>query len=60
MGQKIDAVGRGVSMIGKLMTSALWGGAAVLGFQSGQMIVGIVAVAYLGYLWLLGGRLLIY
>lgn len=59
-GSKIDKVSRGISMGMKLFVSALWGAGGVLCFATGAWPAGLVALAYLGYLWLLGGRWLIY
>jgi hypothetical protein len=60
MGEKINRVNRGVSMLGKVLTSALWAAAGVVGAVGGKPIVLLPVALYLAYLWLLGGRWLIY
>ena len=60
MGAKLDAVGRGASIVGRVLVSLLWAAGGVIGVISGAPLVGVVAAAYLAYLWLFGGRWLIY
>jgi hypothetical protein len=60
MGKKTDAVVNGVNMTLKVITSLIWAAVCVGGFAAGQPIVGVVAIAYLIYLWVFGGRWLIY
>lgn len=57
IGDKVEA---GTNIVVKLMTTALWAVVAVAAFGSGAPLVGAGAVVYLGYVWLLGGRLMIY
>ena len=60
MGKKADAVVNGVNMTLKVITSLIWVAVCVAAFAAGQPIVGVVAIAYLMYLWVFGGRWLIY
>lgn len=60
MGKKTDAVVNGVNMTLKVITSLLWLAVCVGGFAAGQPIIGLVAIAYLVYLWVFNGRWLIY
>jgi hypothetical protein len=60
MGRRTDAVANGVNMTLKVLTSLLWAAVCVGGFAAGAPIVGVVAIAYLVYLWGFGGRWLIY
>ena len=57
IGDKVEA---GTNTVIRLMVTALWGLVAVGAFSSGAPLVGVGAIAYLGYVWLLGGRLMIY
>jgi hypothetical protein len=56
----VDRIGQGVSFVAKLFTTVLWGFAVVGGFAIGSPLVSVVAIAYLAYIWLFGGRWLIY
>jgi hypothetical protein len=60
MGRKADAVVNGVNMTMKIITSILWILAGIGAFSLGHPIIGVVAVLYLVYLWIFGGRWLIY
>ena len=60
MGRKMEVAAAGVSMVAKVLTSFLWLAVCIAGFAAGQPIVGIVAALYLVYLWVFGGRWLIY
>lgn len=60
MGRKMDVAEAGVSLVAKLAVTALWVVVAIAGFSVGQPILGIAAIAYVVYLWLFGGRWLIY
>ena len=44
----------------KLLTTVLWVGGGLLAFGAGEVLLGLIAVAYLTYLWVFGGRWLIY
>jgi hypothetical protein len=55
-----DKLNTGVNVVLRLFTTLLWGAIAVAGFATGVWYVGVLAIAYLGYIWLLGGRWLIY
>ena len=56
----IDVVGHGISIVAKLMITGLWFALIVLGFEAGVPWLGVMGIAYLAYLWLFGGRWLIY
>ena len=60
MGNKTNAVTNGVNMTLKVMTSLLWLAAGIGGFVAGQPIFAVAAIAYLIYLWVFGGRWLIF
>lgn len=60
MSSKMDRVSAGISMTSKVVVSLLWIAGAVIAFQIGVWYLGLLAIAYLGYLWVLGGRWLIY
>lgn len=60
MGDKADAVVNGVNMTMKVITTLLWGAFGIAAFSLGHVWLGIVAVLYLVYLWVFGGRWLIY
>lgn len=56
----LDVVGASVSVVGKVLTSSLWGLGGVLALGAGEPLGALVAVVYLVYLWVFGGRWLIY
>ncbi len=60
MGEKLDAVGRGVSILAKVMVSVLWIAVGAIAVAAGQPLLLLVVIPYLIYLWLFGGRWLIY
>jgi hypothetical protein len=60
MGRKADAVVKGVNVTAKILVSLLWVAVCIVGFAAGQPLVGIFALLYLIYLWVLNGRWLIY
>lgn len=60
MGAGMDAAARGVSAVSRVLVSALWAAVGVAGFSAGEPAVGLLCLAYLAYLWVLGGRWLIY
>lgn len=60
MASKWDTVANGVNLTAKIVVSVLWAAGAIAGFALGQPIIGIVATLYLVYLWVFGGRWLIY
>jgi hypothetical protein len=49
-----------MSFVAKAMVSALWGAGGIVCFAAGAWWGGLIAIAYLAYLWVLGGRWLIY
>lgn len=57
---RFDKVARGINMGMKTFVSALWavGGAGC--FWAGAWPLGLIAMVYLAYLWVLGGRWLIF
>ena len=55
-----DTVGHGISMVAKLISTGFWFALIVLGFTAGVPLLGVLGIAYLAYLWLFGGRWLIY
>jgi len=57
IGDKVEA---GTNIVVKLITTAFWVLVAIGGFSSGAPLVGLLAVAYLGYVWVLNGRMMIY
>jgi hypothetical protein len=60
MGRKTDAVVNGVNLTMKIITSLIWVAGGIGAFVYGAPLLGIVAVLYLAYLWVFGGRWLIY
>ena len=60
MGSNLDRAAAGGRIAARIGVSALWGGAAVIAFSAGSIIVGLACVAYVVYLLAFGGRLLIY
>jgi hypothetical protein len=60
MGRKMDVATRGVNVTVKVFVSALWAAAGIAGFATGLWWFGLLAIAYLVYLWFFGGRWLIY
>ena len=60
MGRKWDAAESAMSVTAKLLVSLLWVALCIVGFASGVWELGLVAIAYLAYLWLFGGRWLFY
>jgi ABC-type Co2+ transport system permease subunit len=46
--------------VARLFTSLLWVGGGIVAFSIGQPLIGVVAIAYLVYLWVFRGRWLIY
>ena len=55
-----DTVGHGITVVVKLIVTVLWLGFIVLGFTAGVPWLGVIGIAYLAYLWLFGGRWVIY
>jgi hypothetical protein len=60
MGKKLEAVNTGINVTLKLVTTALWVAVTIAAFSLGSPIFGVVGIVYLVYLWVFGGRLLIY
>lgn len=60
MGRKADAVVNGINIAGKVLVSLLWLGGAIVTFAAGVWWAGLLCIAYLLYLWVFGGRWLIY
>jgi len=56
----LSGLERGASMFVKVLTTALWGAIGVGGFATGVWWIGLLAIAYLAYIWVWGGRWLIY
>jgi hypothetical protein len=56
----MNKIGRGVSIVAKVLTSVLWIACGVVGVSAGQPVVILPVVAYLAYLWVFNGRWLIY
>jgi hypothetical protein len=57
---RLDKVAAGASLVARVLVSLLWGAGGVVCFASGAWPAGLIAIAYLAYLWLFGGRWLIY
>ncbi|MCU1371625.1 MAG: hypothetical protein JWO77_2819 [Ilumatobacteraceae bacterium] len=55
-----DVIGTGVSITARLIVTGIWGAAGVALAAGGQWGGVALVVAYLAYLWLLGGRWLIW
>lgn len=55
-----DRFANAVGGFAKLVVGLIWGAGAVVMFGSGQILVGLVAVLYLVYLFVFGGRWLLY
>lgn len=60
MGKIANGVATGVNVVAKLLVTALWVAVAIAGFATGAWPIGLLAIAYLIYLWVFSGRWLIY
>ena len=60
MGQKLEMAAAGGRLLARILVSALWATAGILAAAAGEPAALVVVVLYLAYLWLLGGRWLIY
>jgi hypothetical protein len=60
MGSTMDKVTTGVNITAKILVSLLWLAGGIVCFAAGVWYLGLVAIAYLIYLWVFGGRWLIY
>jgi hypothetical protein len=57
---KWETAAAGGRVVARLVVSGIWIAAAVVLFAAGSIIAGLVCLAYVAYLLLFGGRLLIY
>lgn len=60
MGKKLNAVATGVSVTAKIVVSAFWILVGIVAVTAGAWWVILIVLAYLAYLWLFSGRILIY
>ena len=60
MGQKLDMAAQGGRFVLRLLVSVLWVAAGVAAVAAGEPLAVLLVVLYLAYLWVLGGRWLIY
>jgi NADH:ubiquinone oxidoreductase subunit 6 (subunit J) len=60
MGQKMDVAARGGRFALRVLVSALWAAAGVVAVAAGEPLAVVLVVIYLAYLWVFGGRWLIY
>lgn len=55
-----DKFGAAVGGFAKLLVGLLWAAGGAFMFSQGQVVLGLIAVAYLIYLFAFGGRWLLY
>lgn len=60
MGSKLDKVATGVSVRAKIVVNLLWLAGGIACVAAGAWCLGLIAIAYLVYLWLFGGTRLTY
>jgi hypothetical protein len=60
MGQKMDAAARGGRFALRVLVSTLWIAGGIVAVAAGEPLAVVLVVLYLAYLWVLGGRWLIY